>query len=150
MSEAVLTGRRVAFYFVAFFGVVAAMDAFMVTSAIRTHSGLITSEPYEKGLAYNEVVKASNVQEKLGWQGSITLESGLLRFVLMDAQKKPLHSPRATAYLSRPTSTASDMVLALHDQQAVLDLPEKGVWDIRIEAMVGDQPYQLHRRVVVP
>ena len=79
-----MTGRAVWWYFVAFFGVVAAVNAVMATLAIRTHSGVVTEHPYEKGLAYNQVVAAEAQQEALGWKGTINYKNGVLNFILHD------------------------------------------------------------------
>ncbi|MEQ1705902.1 MAG: FixH family protein, partial [Rickettsiales bacterium] len=77
-----MTGKRVWWYFVAFFGFIAAVNAVMVTLAIRTHSGVVTEHPYEKGLAYNQVVEAEKNQQKLGWNGDVKYENGNLYFSL--------------------------------------------------------------------
>ena len=57
-----MTARHVWWYFVAFFGFIAAVNAAMVTIAIRTHSGVVSEHPYEEGLAYNAVVHAEKMQ----------------------------------------------------------------------------------------
>jgi len=157
MSSEVLSGRRVAFYFVAFFGVVAAMDAFMVTSALRTHSGLVTDHAYEKGLAYNEVVKASNAQEKLGWKGELELRHAknagapsTIIFILKDERGAPIAFDRAVATITRPTKQGMDFTLELKGEETPATFPASGVWEMRVDAKTREQHYQQSKRFVVP
>lgn len=157
MSSGVLTGRRVALYFVAFFGVVAAMDAFMVTSALRTHSGLITDRPYEKGLAYNEVVKASNAQDKLGWIGVLELrhaenagDPSTIIFTLKDERGAAIAFDRAAATITRPTQQGMDFTVELKGEETPAHFPASGVWEVRVDAKTRDQHYQQSKRFVVP
>ena len=46
-----LRGHHVLAGFLAFFGVVLAVNGAMIYSAISTHTGLVAIEPYRKGLA---------------------------------------------------------------------------------------------------
>jgi nitrogen fixation protein FixH len=63
----VLTGRHVLLMFLAFFGVVFAVNAYMMRAAVSTFSGVQTETPYKMGLAYNTRIAASRKQDELGW-----------------------------------------------------------------------------------
>lgn len=142
-------GKRVLWYFIAFFALVAAVNAAMVTVAIRTHTGTVTEHPYEKGLAYNKVVDAEAAQKKLGWKGEITVDKGILHFTLRDTNGKPLVVDSATAHFSRPTQAGMDVDVPLKNGQAQVDLPINGLWEVRVFAKHGNESYQQSKRVVI-
>ena len=140
--------RWIPWYFVAFFLVVAAVNAVMVTLAIRTHTGIITEHPYEKGVAYNAVVSQEAAQEKLGWKGAIALQGDVLTFVLHDASGAVLHPSGAVAHMVRPTQGGMDFDVTLKDGAAHVAFPVHGIWDVRVFATVGKTTYQQVKRVV--
>jgi nitrogen fixation protein FixH len=144
-----MTGKRVWWYFVAFFGFVAAVNAVMVTLAIRTHSGVVTEHPYEKGLAYNQVVEAEKKQEALGWKGTIDYKNGVLNFELHNQKNQPLAWEKATATITRPTQQGMDSTVELKGMKTPIEFPAKGLWEVRVDAMHGGVHYQQSKRIVV-
>lgn len=144
-----MTGKRVFWYFLAFFGCIAAVNAVMMTLAIRTHSGVVTDHAYEKGLAYNQVVAAEKKQEALGWSGNISYANGALSFTLQDKNHAALIPDKATATITRPTEQGMDFAVELKMAQTVVQFPAKGVWDVRVDAMVGNTNFQQSKRIVV-
>lgn len=143
-----MTGKRVLGYFVAFFGFVAAVNAVMVTLAIRTHSGVVTDHPYEKGLAYNEVVDAQEKQEMLGWKGIINYNDGALHFELRDKDNNIIAPEKATAIITRPTQQGMDFSVELNSPETPISFPAKGLWEIRVEAAYKGIHYQKSKRIV--
>ncbi|NBO17679.1 MAG: hypothetical protein EBV03_00340 [Proteobacteria bacterium] len=103
-----LNGRRVFFYFMAFFSVIATVNGIMATLAVRTHTGLVTTHAYEKGLAYNEVISAEEKQQALGWHAGITFKDNTLIVELRDAKGKTILPTRLTAIFTRPTQAGMD------------------------------------------
>lgn len=144
-----MTGKRVGWYFVAFFGFVAAVNAVMVTLAIRTHSGAVTDHPYERGLAYNQVVQASAQQEALGWESEIYYINGMLYFELRDKHGKPIIPDNATALITRPTQQGMDFAVELKGVETPVDFPTTGLWNIRVDAMREGVHYQRSGRIVI-
>jgi nitrogen fixation protein FixH len=144
-----MTGRRVWWYFVAFFGFIAAVNAVMVTLAIRTHSGVVTEHPYEKGLAYNQVVDAENKQEALGWKGVIDYKNSVLNFKLLNKNNQPLALEKTTATITRPTQQGMDFMVELKGAKTSIDFPAKGLWEVRVDAMHDGVHYQQSKRIVV-
>ena len=61
-------GRWIPWLFVAGFAVIIAVNATMITYALRTFSGLVVDNPYQKGLEYNEEKAQIDRQTQLGWQ----------------------------------------------------------------------------------
>jgi len=146
--------RLIPWYFVAFFVFLTVVYATMVTIAVRTHTGLVTEHPYEKGLAYNVVVDEADAQSALGWRGEIQLrhsrEGGnLLQFELYDKAGKQLKPDKITAQITRPTQAGMDFSVELTSGTVKVDFPVKGLWEVRIFAHVGDKHYQQTKRIVV-
>jgi nitrogen fixation protein FixH len=63
----ILTGRHVLLIFLLFFGVVFAVNGYMLRVAVATFSGVQTETPYKMGLAYNTRIASSRRQDALGW-----------------------------------------------------------------------------------
>jgi nitrogen fixation protein FixH len=62
-----LTGKHVLAMFLAFFGVVIAVNMVMLRVATSSFSGLETDSAYRAGLAYNSQIEAARQQAALGW-----------------------------------------------------------------------------------
>jgi nitrogen fixation protein FixH len=144
-----MTGWRVWWYFVAFFGFIAAVNAVMVTLAVHTHSGTVTDHPYEKGLAYNKVVDAETKQEALGWKGTIDYKSGALHFELRDKNNQPLAWEKAIATITRPTQQGMDFTVELKGSGTLIDFPARGLWEVRVHAEHAGDHYQQSKRIVL-
>ena len=145
-----MTDRRVWWYFVAFFGFIAAVNAVMVTLAVRTHSGTVTDHPYEKGLAYNTVVEADETQKALGWKSQLTYADGALHFTLKDKQNQDITPENATATITRPTQSGMDFTQPLTGAKTPVTFPEKGLWEVRVDAEYKGVHYQTSARIVAP
>ncbi len=141
--------RWIPWYFVAFFVVIALVDGAMVTIAIRTHTGLVTDHPYEKGLSYNRVVKAKEMQETYGWKGDIAYTGGRLSFTLHDKDGRLIQPQHATATITRPTQAGMDFTVALAGGGVDIDFPAKGLWHVRIDGVYDGVHYQQSRRIVI-
>lgn len=151
-----MTGKRVFWYFAAFFGFIAAVNAVMMTLAIRTHSGVVTDHAYEKGLAYNQVVAAEKAQRELGWMGELILRHSreeenpfALLFTLKDKAGNPIAFDKATATITRPAGQGMDFTLELTGERTPVAFPANGVWYVRVDAIAGDKNFQHSKRIVV-
>jgi nitrogen fixation protein FixH len=112
-----LTGRMVLICLVAFFGVVAAVDAIMAAAAISTLSGLDSDSPYQAGLAFDEEIAAARAQQALHWQVDAKVERDedqtLVEITAREADGTPLPGLSATASLVHPTDRRLDRDLAM-------------------------------------
>ena len=145
--------RMIPLYFFLFFAVIFAVDAVMVTIAIKTNPGTITDHPYEKGLAYNSIIESNNAQLALGWKGSLLYQNGLVSFSLTDVSGKTILPDTVTANFTRPTQQGMDFsveMTASKDGQftATPNFPSKGLWEMRVYAKSHDKSYQLSKRIV--
>lgn len=137
-------GTWVLLSFIAFFGVIVAVNTVFITTALSTHSGVVTEQPYEKGLAYDETLKAARAQPDL--QQKAYFENGVLRWVLHDENGQPLNAD-VNARLVRPVKDGQDFEVVMTQAlggvyEADLNLPMKGRWEAQLRAEWQTRQYQ--------
>jgi nitrogen fixation protein FixH len=147
-----LSGRTVLMCFLAFFGVVGAVNAVMVRAAISTFGGVETESSYKAGLAFANEVAAAHAQDALHWQVSGRVKrapSGEVSVELGVADRKgaaPAHLG-ASARLAHPTDARFDRQIPL-DQVAPgrftgVTKAQAGQWDLIVD--VGNSEERLFR-----
>lgn len=134
-------------YFILFFLVIAATDAVMVTLAVRTHTGVVTENAYEKGLAYNALLKEAQDQESLGIHHKSVYENGTLSWRLTDADGQPVENAEVTVMFYRAARAGSDFGANMTDDgdgvyTLTPSLPAKGEWTARMKAVWKDKDGQ--------
>lgn len=145
-----MNGKQVFGYFLAFFGLIIAVNAVMITYAIRTHSGTVSKHPYEEGLAYNKVIEAEETQEALGWSSTITYSNGMLYFDMFDANHVPIIPDKAIAHMTRPIQYGMDFTAELQGRETSIHFPINGLWEVRIDATYQNMHYQKSKRIIIP
>ncbi len=113
------TGRRVILGFVAFFGVLIAVQAAFIAIAVSTHTGIVSKQPYRKGLNYGERIIQSEKQKKLGWKEDISLSDNQDRLILRIQNKEsaPVRNLILTGELSRPVHKNEDLSLEFREDR---------------------------------
>lgn len=144
-------GTWVLFLFVAFFGVVVAVNSVFISKAISTHSGVVTDQPYEKGLAYDEILDKAKSQPDIVQRA--VFEDGILRWTLKDTNGQAIDAD-VMARIVRPVSGGQDFEITLsHDKDGVykadLDLPMKGRWEALLKAQWQSQQYQTRVPIII-
>ncbi len=111
----VLTGRHVLFALLCFFGTVFAVNAYFIDQALSTNTGVVSNEPYRKGLKYNERIAAYERQAELGWRDEIKLAStgDRLSINIRDRDGKAVSGLALKATLGRPASESEDITVSL-------------------------------------
>jgi nitrogen fixation protein FixH len=147
-------GRRVFWYFIAFFGLFMAVDAVMATLALKTNTGVVTQQPYEEGLAYNRTLEEAQKQADLGWHGIIDYKRGQLTFVLNDASGRPLSGAAVKAKIERPVAEGMDRVVTLTQTgpgrySAPVTFEKPGKWNVRIFAQWQTHSYQQGQSLMI-
>lgn len=142
-----LTGWHVLAICIAFFVVVAAVNAYMMREAVMTFSGLEAENPYKEGLAFNRRLAAARRQAELGWSVDVALagtaETGLA--ATLDLRGADGLAPAGVAgimRLERPADRRDDRTAALTDLggghfKAAFDPLPRGQWDVVIELERG-------------
>ena|SRR3712207_6215449 len=136
-----LTGRMVLACFVAFFGLVFAMNAFMIRVAVSSFSGVETESAYKAGLSFKNDVAAAQAQDARHWDVEAALEGGGngTRIILMarDAQARPIPGLVPQVRLAHPTDKRRDVPAEFAEVEpghfrSLTPLPQ-GRWDLLIE-----------------
>lgn len=143
--ERTITGRHVLIAMLVFFGSVIAVNGAFVVLALDTFSGLSTENPYQRGLAYNDTLRAAAEQRALGWTAQIegtVIREGRARVAatFTDRAGRPIEHLDVGGTLRRPTREGLDRALALERvgpgrYAAEFDLPLAGQWDLALEAV---------------
>lgn len=153
-----LTGRQVLLGFCAFFGIVFAVNGYFLFSALATHTGVVSVEPYRKGLAYNERIAASDRQAARGWTDEITVASdGGVAVRVKDATGKAVSGLKLVGTIGRPSTSRGEIGLAFREQSEGLYVAsagakrDGGAWLVAIEAHEGladaEPEYRARRRL---
>jgi len=151
--------RWIPFYIYGFFIALVLVLVPMCVIAIKTYTGTVTDNAYEKGLAYNHTLEADKRMKNLGWQGDLQvkkLQNGhiAVTFQLKDKSGRNLKNAEVELWLIRPTQAKLDQKSKMSIQvdgyyTTDIILPEAGLWDARVSARIDGQVYQLSKRVVL-
>jgi nitrogen fixation protein FixH len=139
---------------VVFFLIFIAVDAVMVTLAVRTQTGIVTEQAYEKGLAYNQALDAAEAQKSWGWMSVISLQADTLSFSLKDKNFQIIQGAEVTAIIRRPVQDGYDVSYSLTetingDYQTQVNFPMPGEWDVKVSAKWQNKHYQAHQTFIV-
>jgi len=148
---------KIPYIFVAFFGVVLAVNVVFVTFALSTWTGLETENPYIKGINYNESLKAAAEQQARGWVSKMDwklLETQKVGFTinLKDKEGAVITGADFRLLLLRPTTTGYDSETTLLETsngqyEGIVTFPLPGIWDIKQVIEHTDGTYQSVERI---
>lgn len=114
-----VTGRMVLVCLIAFFAVIAGVNAIMIRAAVSTFGGVETGNAYQTGLAFAREIAAADAQDSLHWdvRAKVSDAAGAteLEVTAADAGGRPLTGMTATARLMHPADKRADHVVALTD-----------------------------------
>lgn len=145
-GERQITGKSVLIAFIAFFGVVGAVNAIMIRAAVSTFSGVETENAYRVGLAFNRELAAVAAQDARHWQVDAELvrqAQGHAELVIRvrDGLNAPVTTLELAARLTHPADARRDHRIELTEVGAgtfkgQIDA-EPGQWDLSIDARRG-------------
>ncbi|WP_201861862.1 FixH family protein [Microvirga soli] len=135
-----ITGRTVLLYFVSFFGVIFAMNFYMVRVAISSFSGVETESAYKAGLSFKNDVAAAQAQDSRHWTIEASLPHGAASDIIItarDAQGHALAGLTPEVRLAHPTDKRRDVILEVVELtpgrfKSLTPAPE-GLWDFVID-----------------
>lgn len=141
-------------YFVMAFAVVFLVNGIFVYVAIKSHSGVVTENAYEKGLEYDKTIAMAQEQEKLGWNGEIAYKDNWLSLSLTNNQGLPVKGATVMAYLKQPIRQGNEGELLLQESEAGMYkkhviFPQKGQWNIIVNVLWNKKQYQKKKRLLV-
>jgi nitrogen fixation protein FixH len=134
-----ITGRTVLIYFLGFFGIVFAMNFYMVRVAVSSFSGVETESSYKAGLSFKNDIAAAQAQDARHWSVEAALQRGDATGVIItarDAQGQVLPGLIPEVRLAHPTDKRRDVVLEFVELtpgqfRNLTPMPE-GQWDLVI------------------
>src|SRR5262245_54035514 len=153
-----VTGRMVLVSLVAFFAVVAGVNAVMIRFAVSTFGGVETQNSYQAGLAFGRELAAVKAQDALHWQvrgrASAADDATLVEVSAQDAADRPLAGLQASARLAHPTDRRLDHVVPLFEVGAGKfqgkTAPVAGQWMLVIElSREGERQFRSTNRMFV-
>ncbi len=136
-----VTGRMVLVCLVAFFAVVAGVNAVMIRFAVSTFGGVETESSYQAGLAFARETAAVAEQDARHWQVRAKVseapDATLIELIAHDSNDRPLTGLDASARLVHLTDKRADRVLPLDETAPGLfrghGEPALGQWALVIE-----------------
>jgi nitrogen fixation protein FixH len=154
-----ITGRFVRFCFIGFFGVIAAVNATMMTLAIRTMPGLDVANGYVASQGMNREIDAMRSQTERAWTADVAaaLKNNVapISISLSDRLGKPVTGLAVTARLAHPALTRADHTGALIERRpgvysADLANIQAGAWTLVVEAsQSGERVFASRNRIVL-
>jgi nitrogen fixation protein FixH len=145
--------------FFAMFAVVIAVNATMILVGMSSWRGLVTTDAYEKGVAYNKAIQAEAREDALGWTVDLAVDSPAPRtaevtVALSKPDGSPLYADRVEVGFVRPTQAGYDSVHRLTALGGgrfgkTVELPLPGLWELRIAAQKGGDAVRVSRRITV-
>ena len=154
-----ITGRFVLVACIIFFGVIASVNAVMMTIAIRTMPGLDVRNGYVASQAMNGELEAMRQQAQRAWAADVAVglkdNAATVSISLTDRVGKPVSGLAVSARLAHLALTRGDHQGELIEQRAgfyaaVLPDVDAGGWTLVIEASQnGERVFMSRNRVVL-
>ena len=142
-----LTGFHVLIGFLVLFGLFAAANAYFITAALSTYSGVVAKDSYRKGLKYNERIAALEEQKARGWRHELELseDKSKIELFLGSSDQSLTSGLDINARLSRPATDREDRTFKMTDlgggrYSAVLPQNSAGNFIVDIEAHDPTKP----------
>lgn len=147
--------------FIAFMGVVVAVNGVMVYFAVSTFTGTTVDRAYERGRLYNEVLAEAERQAAFGWRFELRWtpgtepHAGRLVIAATDRHGAPLEGLAIEGKVLRPLGRPEPIPLVLTQigsgRYAVpVRLDGAGQWEVRLAARRGaDGPVEFRERIIV-
>jgi len=151
-----VTGRMVLVGLLAFFAVVAGVNAVMIYAAVSTFGGVETESSYRAGLAFAREIATARAQDELHWnvtaKAAIAGDTTVVEVTARDSSGRPVANIQAKAALAHPTDRRADVAVPLAGYGAGLfrgDAPAAaGQWDLVIElSRDGERLFRSKNRV---
>ena len=154
-----LTGRKVLFMLLAFFGVVIGVNLIMMRLAIQTLPGTEVDSAYSASLAYESEIAAAHDQNARNWSvdAHIARDSGGGATVQVEARDRngtPMSGLKFQGRFERPADRRADQRVALAEvgigiyRGNAAAIPA-GQWDLVLEGEAAGQRMFLSRNRVL-
>ncbi len=155
-----LTGRKVLFMLIAFFGVVFSVNFVMMRFAIQTLSGTEVDSAYSASLAYEQEILAAHDQNARNWKVDAHVErsgdgGATLQIEARDHDGHPMSGLNFQGRLERPTDRRADQPVTLAEvgsgvYRGSAQTVAPGQWDLVLEGhSAGQRQFLSKNRVLL-
>ena len=159
VSPKPLTGRKVLFMLVAFFGVVFGVNFLMMKLAIDTLPGTEVDSAYSASLAYEKEIAAAHDQDVRAWKVDAHVQRGTdggatVQVEARDNNGVPMSGLTFQGRFERPTDRRSDQPVGLTEvgggiYRGSAPLIAPGQWDLVLEGDAAGQRMFLSKNRVL-
>jgi nitrogen fixation protein FixH len=159
VSPKPLTGRKVLFMLVAFFGVVFGVNFLMMKLAIDTLPGTEVDSAYSASLAYEKEIAAAHDQDARAWKVDAHVQRGTdggatVQVEARDNNGVPMSGLTFQGRFERPTDRRSDQAVGLTEvgggiYRGSAPLIAPGQWDLVLEGDAAGQRMFLSKNRVL-
>jgi nitrogen fixation protein FixH len=154
-----LTGRKVFFMLVAFFGVVIGVNLVMMRLAIQTLPGTEVDSAYSASLAYGKEIVAAHDQNVRNWKVDAHVErsgqgGATLQIEARDNNGRPMSGLKFQGRFERPTDRRADLPMVLAEvgigiYRGSAPAIAPGQWDLVLEGVAAGQRIFLSKNRVL-
>lgn len=154
-----LTGRKVLFMLVAFFGIVIGVNMIMMKLAILTMSGTDVDSAYRASLAYENEIVAAHDQNARNWKVEAHIQrapdgGANLQVEARDDQDRPMSGLKFKGRFERPTDKRADQPVTLAETgigiyRGSAPVIAPGQWDLVLEGDAAGQRMFLSKNRVL-
>jgi nitrogen fixation protein FixH len=154
-----LTGRKVLFMLLGFFGVVFGVNFLMMKLAIDTLPGTEVDSAYSASLAYEQDIVAARDQNARNWKVDAHIQRGAdggatLQVEARDDSGKPMSGLKFRGRLERPTDRRADQPVVLAEMgigvyRGSAPLIAAGQWDLVLEGLAAGRRMFLSKNRVL-
>ncbi len=140
-----LTGRHITIIFVAFFGVVIAVNVTMARLAVSTFGGVVVENSYVASQQFNGWLKEASAEQALGWKGEIARDDlGRAMITLADSAGKPIAAARVSAIAEHPLGQRPTTALTLTETRpGIYTTPlAAGRWRLKVAVEAEDRMWR--------
>jgi nitrogen fixation protein FixH len=159
VSPKPLTGGKVLYMLIAFFGVVIAVNAIMMKLAIQTLPGTEVESAYSASLAYEKEIGAARDQNARNWKVDAHVQRGAdggatLLVEARDSAGKPISGLKFLGRFERPTDRRADLPILLAEvgigiYRGTAPQIAPGQWDLVLEGDTAGQRMFLSKNRVL-
>jgi len=144
-----MTGRKLLFIMIAFFGVIIAVNLTLTVFALNTDTGLVVRNSYVASQDFNRMQSAANEQEKLGWRMDIGRTAGALKIEATGSDGTDLAGLTIKGTAGRPVSDFQDRELTfVETSPGSYSAPaELGPGDWQVDVTARDAEGNSFRRI---
>jgi nitrogen fixation protein FixH len=159
VSPKPLTGAKVLFMLLTFFGIVIGVNMIMMRLAIQTLPGTDVDSAYSASLAYEGQIAAAHDQNARNWKVDAHIQraadgGATLQVEARDDSGKPMSGLKFQGRFERPTDRRADLPVALAETgigvyRGSAPMIAPGQWDLVLEGDAAGQRMFLSKNRVV-